>query len=82
MIRIIDRRDDVPANEEFIHLALGISRELVKKALKGLEDKELIVFRKSEGAYDFQNRIGINVENEIADCIVKHFSNYSISKRG
>ena len=78
VIRIIDRGDDVPANEEFIHLALGISRELVKKAIKGLEDKELIAFRKSEGAYDFQNRIGINVENEISDCIVKYFSKVNV----
>lgn len=78
VIRIINRRDDVPATEDFIRLALGISKEQTRIAVNALVDKNLIVFKKSDGAYDFQNRIGINVDQEITDCIAKYYSKVDV----
>ena len=74
VIRMVNRADDVPATDMFLRLATGLSAEEYGNAKKRLLENEIIVLKKGTGAYDFQNSIGVNIDNEVADCAAKYFS--------
>lgn len=78
VIRMINRSDDIPANGVFLRLALGMDEGIFNDSLNGLIKKGLIAYKKSNAVYDFQNNIGINVENEVADCAIKYYSKTDI----
>ncbi len=74
IIKMVNRSDDIPSNDLFIYLASGLGKETVTNAIQALIEKEIIVFRKNTRAYDFQNKIGVNIENVVSDYALKYFS--------
>ena len=42
-----------------------IDKKTFEKAMDSLVNKGIIAYKKSTATYDFQNKIGVNVENEI-----------------
>ena len=78
IIRMVNRVDDVPAKMEFLRLASGMSEATFKNALDSLIDKGIIAYKKKTAVYDFQNKIGVNIDNEVADCAIKYFSKIDV----
>lgn len=78
IIRMINREDDIPVNRNIVRLASGIDKKTFEKAMDSLVNKGIIAYKKSTATYDFQNKIGVNVENEIADCALKYFSKVDV----
>lgn len=79
VIRMMNRMEDIPVNDLFLKLALGVDEKNCKKALNSLIAKKLIVFKRSTAMYEFQNNIGINIENEVSDCAAKYFAKVDIA---
>ena len=78
IIKMINRTDDIPTKYDFLYLASGLRRDSFSKALKSLQEKEIVNYKKKTATFDFQNSIGVNIENEIADCAIKYFSKFDI----
>ena len=78
IIKMVNRADDIPAKAEFLHLASGMGKDSFSNALNSLVEKEIVSYKKKTATFDFQNSIGVNIENEIADCAFKYFSKIDI----
>lgn len=79
IIRMVNRVDDVPATNEFMRLASGMSEDSFNSALASLIDKGIIAYKKNTATYDFQNKIGVSIDNEVADCAIKYYSKVDVS---
>lgn len=73
VIRMMNRTDDIPASNEFIELALGLPDEVVTQNLTALQDRGVVSYRRSLGAYEFQNSLSIDLEKEVEDCARKYY---------
>lgn len=73
IIRMVNKADDIPANVNFIRLASGLKMIDVQKTLEDLCSRNIVSYRRSTGAYEFQNNIGIDIENEVVECAIKYF---------
>lgn len=66
IIRMLHREDEVPAQDKPLRLSVGISKEEYKKAMADLCQRGLVLYRSSLGMYAFKNKVGVDVEAEIA----------------
>ena len=78
VLKMINQMDDVPPKWDYIRLSLGMSNDQFSHAMDSLESKNLIVYRKSTTTYDFQNNLGANISNEVADYALKYFSGVDV----
>lgn len=78
VIHMINRPDDVPANDLFLRLASGLRKDAYQKAVDNLKEEGIIVFKRGVAAYEFQNAISINIENEVADCVRRYFTKVDV----
>ena len=80
VIHMLNRPDDVPANDLFLRLASGISKDDYIKAMESLIENEILKYKSGIAAYEFQNGVSVNIENEVADCAKKYFTKAGISE--
>lgn len=80
VIHMINRPEDIPASDRFLRLASGLNKENFQKAIDGLKEKNLLVLKRGTAAYEFQNGISVNIENEVSDCARKYFSRVDVSE--
>ena len=78
IIKMVNRSDDIPSNDLFLYLASGLGKGAVANSIQALIEKEIIVFRKNTRTYDFQNKIGINIENVVSDYALKYYSKVDV----
>lgn len=79
VIRMINRPDDIPANNEFLYLATGLEKDRCEKAIDILCKEKLISLKENTNTYDFQDSIGIDLQNIVSDCVKKQFMNIKVS---
>lgn len=65
VIRMIHREDELPARDNVLRLALAWNKEVLQKAMEGLLEKQLVVYRSSTGIYDFRANAGVDVNENI-----------------
>ena len=65
VIRMIHREDELPAQDEPVRLSVGMAQDEYRKAMKGLMERGVILYRASLGMYAFKNNVGVDVETEI-----------------
>lgn len=80
VIHMINRPDDVPANDLFLRLASGLRKVELRKAIESLVNNGIMIFKRGIAAYEFQNGISVNIENEVADCARKYFAKVEVSE--
>ncbi len=78
VIHMINRPDDVPANDLFLRLASGLKEVDYQNAIHNLKEDGSVVFKRGIAAYEFQNGISINIENEVTDCARKYFTKVDV----
>lgn len=79
VIRMVNRMDSVPVNEEFLRLSTGLEYETCEQSIEKLKASKLIEFKPGQKAYDFKNGIGIDIENAVSDCATKNFSKINVA---
>lgn len=65
VIRMVRRTEELPVTEKTIGYALGIDSADYQSAIRALQERQVIQFRKNQGMFDFKNNIGIDVEAAI-----------------
>lgn len=80
VIHMIGRPDDVSANDLFLRLASGLRESEYKKAIENLVINGILMFKRGITAYEFQNGISLNIENEVTDCAKKYFTKVEVSE--
>ncbi len=80
VIRMIHREDELPARDNVLCLALAWDKETLQIALKGLLEKQLVIYRHSTGIYDFQANAGVDVNKNIEKKMGELFSRFSVSE--
>lgn len=80
VIHMLGRPDDVSANDLFLRLASGIGATEYNMAIENLVLNGVVVFKRGIAAYEFQEGISINIENEVTDCANKYFSEVKVSE--
>lgn len=78
IIKMVNRPDDVPSNAMFLRLASGIGKADFEMSLESLINNGLVVYKKNTASYDFQNKISVNIENEVSDCALKYYSRVDV----
>ena len=76
---MVNRADDVPATDTLLRMASGLTDSEYENAIKGLLEDGVIVLKKGSCTYDFQNSIGVNIDNEVADCAAKYYTKINLS---
>lgn len=79
VIRMINREDTIPANDEFLKIAVGIESGIYDKAIEELKASKLVEYKPGQKVYDFKNGIGIDIENAVSDCVARNFSKINVS---
>ena len=79
VIRMINRPDDIPCSDIYIHSACGISQEKIDESMETLLKKMVIRFKEHTKTYEFKNNIGVDVNSAIADNVSKYFKKADIS---
>lgn len=80
VIHMIHREDELPAKNETIRLALGLSGEVFQEAMQRLIDREIFLYRPSQAMYTFRNHIGIDIEKELQEEIDRGGGKTSLSE--
>lgn len=80
VIHMLNRPDDVPANDLFLRLASGFSKNEYVKAVESLVRNGILKYKPGIAAYEFQNGVSVNIESEVADCAKKYFPKVGISE--
>ena len=78
VIKMTKRSEDLPASEKNIRLACGLPDEEFGVAVNLLKESELIIYRVRNGAYEFKNSIGVDVEKAVYDCMKSKFAGSDI----
>lgn len=80
VIRMIHREDELPARDSVLRLSLAWSEEHLKKVIGRLVEKQLVVYRKSIGIYDFRANAGVDVNQNIEKKMVELSERFSVSQ--
>ncbi len=78
VIRMINRPDDISANDEFLYLATGLEKGRCENAIDILRKEKLILLKENTNSYDFQDSIGIDLQGVVSDCVKKQFTNINV----
>ncbi len=78
VIRMINRPDDISANDEFLYLATGLEKGRCENAIDILRKEKLILLKENTNSYDFQDSIGIDLQGGVSDCVKKQFTNINV----
>lgn len=79
LILMIHQREQLPATDEGIRLAAGLSKEDYEEVKKQLLDKEILLYRYSLGTYTFKNNVGVDVEKEIRGLMAHNYKNIDLA---
>lgn len=80
VIRMVNRTDSIPVNDDFLRLATGLDHIRCKQTIETLKKSKLIEYKPGQKAYDFKNSIGIDIEEAVSDCAVKNFSKINVTE--
>ncbi len=67
LINIVNNQDELPSDENSIKLATNINES--ETILKGLQEKELLYKKESNGTYHFKTRAGVELIKAIKDIV-------------
>ncbi len=73
VVRMINKRNEIPAVDEVLRLAAGFTIEEYEPARDRLIEAGIIKLRQRTGEYEFKANTGIDVETLVSDCLQKNF---------
>lgn len=71
LLLMLRRQDEIKVDARTISLALGLDEQSTTIALHNLCQKHLLVWRSKTGIFAFKNNVGIDLEKEIQDEMLK-----------
>lgn len=80
IIRMIHREDELPARDVVLRLSLAWNEKTLQKAMQGLLEKQLVVYRNSTGIYDFRANVGVDVNKNIEKKMAELSSRFSVGE--
>ena len=78
IIKMVNRPDDIPSNAMFLRLASGMRKADFETAIESLISNRIVAYKKNAATYEFQNKISVDVENEVTDCALKYYSRVDV----
>lgn len=80
LLFMVGKQDEMYAKEEVLCVGCGMAAETFEQVMKGLCERNVILFRNRTKSYAFKNNIGVDVDQEIEKRIQTKFSKINLCR--